>query len=227
MARYKRAPAVNFPTDLVFAAAQTAYRINKNQYVNVLPSPYETEMTFKDGKVPLYLNKTLMLNYVVDQSQITDEDRQLGTEARTHCQSIALKVLKEQKLSDFDQKMVELASADSIPDFNFGYIAYTPKMYAGVMARRQVEDVLYDCKNEYVADVGKKIKVTAKIIRATYSQKYNSYVMTGIDDQNRGLFFFRGTALEVGKTYTMSATVKRHADKYQTQLSFVRQPKEA
>ena len=227
MARYKRAPAVNFPTDVVFAAAAAAYRINGNQYVNALPSYDMPEMTFKDGKVPLYLNKTLMLNHAVNQSTITDEDRQLGGFCRVHCQALALKVLKEQALSEFDAKILALATADSITDRDFGLIACTPKLYMATQKRREIDDKMFDCKNEYVGKVGEKMSMTINVVKCIFSQKFQCHVVTATDDQNRALFFFRGPALEVGKSYKIGATIKRHADKFQTQLSYVRVAKTA
>jgi hypothetical protein len=193
--------------DMMFAAAQAAFRINDNEYVKVPLSP---------SGLP---NKTLALQFLGAPDTLTEDDIETGRQIRRYCQGLTLKLLKNNTLSQFEQSLLTVAEQDLINESNVALIAYSPVMYARYRAQQRINDQLEQCLREHLGTPGDKITSTVEVIRSVHSEKYGCYFITTITECNHNVFFSYKEALKLNQKYSIKGTVKSHRDAWSTQLT--------
>jgi len=195
------------PADMMFAAAQAAFRTNHEQYIKVPVSPVHLS------------NRTLVLQFLGAPDTLTEDDIETGHQIRRYCQGLTLKLLKNNTLSQFEQSLLTVAEQDLINESNVALIAYSPVMYARYRAQQRINDQLEQCLREYLGTPGDKITSTVEVIRSNYSEKYGCHFITTITECNHNVFFSYKEALTVQQKYSIKGTVKSHRDGWSTQLS--------
>ena len=219
MAKSKAAP-ITYLTEDVFAAACAADRINAGEYVSVSESS-------ADRTKPT--NKSLMLLLLKNSLEITEEDRAKANLVRTHYQALTFKILGGKRLTDFETKAMEVASAETISERDIGVIAYLPVGHRISMVTRTVDQRLRDCEAEYCGAINSKVSLSIEVVRKVYSQNYNCYFITGITKDNLAVSFAtsNGESFELNKSYNITAKIKAHYDDSVTKLNFVKLSKNA
>ena len=204
-----------YPTDLVFAAACAADRHNQGEYISMTDH-------YNASKKPT--NKSLMLNFLKDPLEITEQDFTKADLVIRNCQALSFKVLGGQRLSEFESKAMELASGETIRDRDIGVIAYLPILYTQSEKKRSTDQRLRDCEHSYCGPVDSKVTLSVEILSKIYSQNYNCHFLTGITNDNLAVSFAtsHGHDFELNNTYTISAKVKDHYDSWVTKLNFVK-----
>jgi hypothetical protein len=216
MPKYQK-PLLNYNADDVWAAACQAQRVN-GSYVKLSAL---TEAQLTDG---VRSNRELITSLMIDTTQITDEDREQGLRVRQYYQAYTFKILKGIKLGEFDNNAMLISNRDVINDnYDVAVIASLPSTYERGIKRDNAEQRIKFATGGFIGCEGDKVTLTIEVVRAMYSQKYNTYYVTGITQSDQAVFFAYNhiDRLEVGDTHTIKGTVKSHRDN-STQLSRVK-----
>jgi hypothetical protein len=154
-------------------------------------------------------------------------DYQAGQECQDWVRGdITFKAIRGQ-LTDFDLSVQKVLAVEENFDSNIDRLALAvvpclPASQARGVARQESDARLRQTVNEHVSTIGAKVNLTVEVLRANYSQNYNTWFVTAIDNQNRSVFFSYRGPLIAGSKYTISGTVKAHRDNNTTQLNRVR-----
>jgi hypothetical protein len=219
MARYT-APKISFSTADVFAAACAVQRIN-GEYLKEDKLVFDT-----DGHViatEKVANKRLVREVLegASQVQITESDREQGEAVRSYCRSLTFKILKGKILSEFEQRMVQIADKEVVDSFYDVAIASSlPASYERSKARINVESRIRDASG-FIGNIGDKVTLNIEVLRCFYSQNYNVYFVTGITEDNKSVFFSYREQVAIGTMMYVKGSVKAHRDG-STQLNRVK-----
>ena len=215
MAKRQR-PALNYPADLVWAAASAAYRVNGG---------YFKQPEFTDqGQITRPANRDLVRLYCVDTSLgfITDRDRDQGRKCRQDLLKQATMAALKNQATEWTLLTAEMAALDIInTDYEVSVITAMPKSHAQNLARETVDSRLAYCDSDPVGRIDERVEITGEVVRSNYSNQYNTHYVTVITDVNRQVFFAYRERIEPGANIKICGRVKRHADRA-TQLSRVK-----
>lgn len=221
--------------DLMVAAA-VAHRVNGGQYIKpgaVIAAPTESD-PYATIPHPLTPNKDIAAGVLAagaDSLQITVADRELAENITTHYRGLTFKVLTGAALSEFENSILRLITADEadvqLTTRDIGLAVCLPSMWVKDVARKSVDERLGDTHNEFLGTVGAKITVRATVARCVYSQQWNTYYVTAITDTNHAVFFAAKSNLAADTTVTVQAKVKAHrvderSRAHQTQLNYAK-----
>ena len=213
----KRAkPTLNYPADLVWAAACAAYRVNGGYF----KQPQVTA----DGKIVRPTNRELVRLYLADDSGqfVTAADRKQGTKCRLDLLKQATMSALRNRATEWDLLTAEMASLGTITsDYEVSVITAMPKSHAQNLTRENVDTRLAYCDSDPVGPVDQRVEVVGEVVRSNYSNQYNTHYVTVITDANRQVFFAYRERIEPGANIRICGRVKRHADRA-TQLSRVK-----
>jgi len=212
---YKRPEPVMVSTSTVFAAAAAAHRVNRGDYI-------KGNLITVDGEPPAFTsNRELVSSFLAEPDRILKEDTVLGESVRTHFKGLTFKMLGGKMLNEFEQKALQYASSETMDERGAAIVAALPSAYARDLKRRSVEDLIAECLPQYVGPVGSKVTVTGEVVRAFYSQQWNTWFVTVVTTDNLAVFFSFGQ-VEVGSKITVAGKVKAHRPGFQTQLNYVK-----
>jgi len=216
--RSVRAQPKMYDTDTVFAAAATAFRLCAGQYINAgTVSVNDQGETF-----PVISNRDFMVRALGDSSMITEEDRALASNIRTHYKGLMFKILAGKVLNEFDTKSLALANGDTISDRDLGTVAYLPIGYERATAKQSVDDRISDARGGHIGQIDDKISFAGEVLRQVYSQQWNCYFTTLITNQDQVIFYSQKTSAAVGSKVAGQGTVKAHHADGKTQLNRVK-----
>ncbi len=204
-----RQPQVTYPTDVVFAAASYADRINGGEYVK-----YSCE----DQKT----NRHLMDLALADQTLITQVDRDAGEAVRRFYHSLTFKILKGIRLSEFDNTAMLIANKEqSDGNYDVAVTAALPSCYRRAMLRDQANAKIDFARGGLIGKVGDKVKLTVEVVRCVFSQQYGVFFVTGVTAEDQPVFFAFKKQVSMGDMMSVQGTVKAHRDN-STQLNRVK-----
>ena len=209
-------PTLNYTADQVWAAACTAYRINRGY----LKHPEVTA----DGKIIRPSNRELVRLYLADDSGtfVTSADRKQGTKCRQDLLKQATMSVLRNRATEWDLLTAEMASLATITsDYEVSVITAMPKSHSQNLARENVDSRLAYCDSDPVGRIDERVEIVGEVVRSNYSTQYNTHYVTVITDANRQVFFAYRERLEPGANIRICGRVKRHADRA-TQLSRVK-----
>ena len=203
-----------YATELAVQAACAAQRINCG-YISV---------GFSFGPENRGSNKSLVIDLLKTPDVITDADREQAELVMTHFQSLLWKnTLSDRLMSDFDTTCMNIANSEEVAQNYLGQVAYMPSAYLRETEKRKIKDRLYECQQQYLDSVGKKVTTTIEIMTSVYSQKWGCYYYSAITKDNFNVRFSSGKSdFEPGQTYTVTAKVKEHCENHQTKLNYVK-----
>ena len=202
-----------YPTELAVQAACAAQRINYG-YISV-----DTIGPENRGS-----NKSLIIDLLKTPEVITDADREQAGLVMTHFQSLLWKnTLADRPMSDFDNTCMNIANSDEVQENYLGQVAYMPSAYLRETEKRKIKDRLYECQQQYLDSVGKKVTTTIEIVTSVWSKNYGCYYYSAITKDNFNVRFSSGKGdFKVGETYTVTGKVKEHCENHQTKLNYVK-----
>ena len=217
MTKVSTKPKLNYPADLVWAAACAAYRINGGYN--------KTPIIDDDGKKILSLsNKDLVKEYLLDESHkmITPADYEQGQECRRQLVNNVTMAALTNKITEWGLLTARVAELETIDNYyDVSVIAAMPKSHEQNLKRESTTARLARCKDGYVADVGVKVELSGEVVKSSYSANYNTWFVTAITQDNLAVFFSYRENLKPTTHINFRGTVKRHAD-HSTQLNRVK-----
>lgn len=216
--RHARHQPVMYDTSTVFAAAFAAFRALGNQYVKA------GSYRFDDNgvTVPVQSNRDMMVALLMDQSKITDFDREMGENIRTHYKGLMFKILGGKVLNEFDLKALALANGETVSERDLGTVAYLPAGYERATVRQSVDERIADARGGHIGQVGDKVAFKGEVVRTVFSQQWMCYFVTMITDNDQIVFFSNKSGPEVGTKLTAQGTVKAHHNDGKTQFNRVK-----
>lgn len=209
-------PTLNYTADQVWAAACTAYRINRGY----LKHPEVTA----DGKIIRPSNRELVQLYLADDSGtfVTSADRKQGTKCRQDLLKQATMSALRNRATEWDLLTAEMASLDTITsDYEVSVITAMPKSHSQNLARENVDSRLAYCESDPLGRASEMVTVQGEVVRCNYSAKWTTFYVTMITDSNHQVFFAYRESLEPEQQIKIRGRIKRHADRA-TQLSRVK-----
>jgi hypothetical protein len=167
-------------------------------------------------------NKEIVQSALEDTSQIPLEDINTGRLAHNFVsQRCMLKILKG-RASEFDSA---LAKAVEIENFTRGDIYEIALISSQIESYRQgMKDVqLQEQTDRSLGHLGNekdRVTATVEVYKVIWSEKYNTYYITGLTDTKQAVMFNYKQRLHEGKTYTIQGKVKAQRTEF-TQLNRV------
>ena len=211
----KAKPAgVKHSVDNVWGAAVAAQRIN-GEYLK------EEKRTFDmvTGEVVdrKLRNRDIMADILANPAVLTVEDIAQGQECRKFLQNdITFRALKG-KLTEFDSSVSKVIAVEQEFDtakhkLELAVVACLPASHARALERQATQERVRQTTGQYVGNVGTKVRLDVEIVKANYSQQWNTWYATAITKDNHAVFFAYRQQLGTGVHYTILGTVKAHRD---------------
>jgi len=214
MARYQKI-VLNHNADDVWSAAVAAQRIN-GSYVKL------AMISESDPSLTKLSNRMLVERLLVDQSGITDEDREQGKKVRAFYQGYTFKILKGTRLSEFDNTAMLIANRDVIEStYDIAVIASLPSCYERSVVRQTADQRVNFATGGFIGKLNDKVSVSIEVLKSIYSQKWMTHYVTGITSDDQVVFFAYKSELPIGKMFDIYGTVKAQRDTT-TQLNRVK-----
>ena len=183
-----KAPAFSYDADQVWGAAVIAFRANKG-YVKALASGIEAHKT----------NRQIIEEYLQSGTPILEVDIEEGKKIRQYFKALTFKVIEGKQLTPFLQSAMQIADLDAITNnLGIGTIASLPATYAKMTDRDDVDRKIKWARGGFVGVVGDKTTQTVEVVKQMWSQKWNTYYITGINDKDQVLFFAYKNNIEIG-----------------------------
>ena len=202
---------VDFSADDVWAASWQAYVANNNQYVKIAD--------LSNGEKT---NRTIVESLLADTSQITTESYEAGAVMRRYFKGLTFKLIEGKSLSSFMQSAFDTACKDRVSaGFELAVVISLPATYEKNTARDDIDRRVNFARGGYLGTIGDKVNVEFEVVKRLWSQKWNTWYITGITDQDQVLFFAYKKEIELGSRVKAIGTVKGTRDK-STQLNRVK-----
>ena len=203
---------LNFKADDVWAAAWQAYVTNGKQYVKAITS---------DSKVNK-VNRVIVEELLADTTQITQESRDASEAMRRYFMGLTFKMIEGRKLSDFMQSAYDSACKNTITTkLELAIIASLPATYEKSAKRDDVDRRINFAQGGYVGTIGDKVTLNIEVLKQLWSEKWNTWYLTGITGEDQVVFFACKEKFDIGTHLTVAGTVKGTRDN-STQLSRVK-----
>ena len=214
MPKYQKPAPLNIDADKVWGAACQAQRVN-GAYVKFVLS----ESDLQTNKIS---NRQIVENLLVDPTQITEEDMEQGRKVRAFYQGFTFKILKGIKLNEFDNTAMLLANREMVDSkYDIAVIASLPSCYERGVKRQTVDQRINFARGGFIGKVGNKVSANVEVVKSVYSQKWNTFYITGITSDEQVVFFAYKQELQIGQQRDIYGTVKAHRDNI-TQLNRVK-----
>lgn len=205
-----RVRKVTFNTDEVFAAACAAQRIN-GQYI-------KATVTGSSQKT----NRLIVEELLQDPTQITVDDRIQGESMRKYFKGLTFKVLEGKSLTEFVKNAMEFATNDMITStYQLAVVVSLPQSYEKSSKRDDVERRIRFAQGGFVGNLSDKVTLNIEVVKQLWSNKYNTWYLTGITTEDQVVFFAHKTQYDIGTMLTIQGVVKGQRDT-STQLSRVK-----
>lgn len=205
-----RVTKIGYTTDDVFAASCAAQRIN-GSYIKAI-APGISQKT----------NRQIVEELLKDTTQITDNDRLEGECVRKYFKGLTFKVIEGKALSDFAKNALEFATNDMVTStYQLAVIVSLPQSYEKSSKRDNVDRRLQWARGGFVGNLTEKVTLNIEVVKQLWSQKWNTWYITGITTEDQAVFFAHKTQYDVGTMLTIQGVVKGQRDN-STQLSRVK-----
>lgn len=210
------------------------------RYNNCYQKDSET-LYSEDGKAMGYKhsNKILML-WTLDQErragadpqylppiiQTDERDRLMTEDIRTFYRRLMFSVLAQPD-NQFLQEILSLLNKETMNENKLGFIACLPSVYERDRKRNDINKVVRDCDNSYLATKDSKIvDLKASIIDCTRSKNFDAYNVLAIID-NKLVSWFSKFPIKQNEVDVVSAKVKDNGQNFfskkaETRLNYVK-----
>lgn len=212
---------ITAPADVIWAAAAYADRMNGGEYRKE-PEYALTETNTYTRNIVRHANRHWMWQAIESRTLITEQDRDVGQQARDWVRKRLVMQGLRGNMTEFDQA---LSRAVEMDEFLTGADRYEIALITSqIRAWREgtrMEAVMDDVDRRPVAAVGEKVQVRCQVIKSVFSTNYNVYFVTAKTDANQMVFFSYREDLAVGRAIEIKGHVKAHRPDA-TQLNRVR-----
>lgn len=203
-------PTFSYESDKVWGAAVVAFRANKG-YVKALAPGLNTKT-----------NRQIVDELLKDNVPLLDTDIEEGKKIRQYFKALTFKVIEGKTLTPFLTNAMQIAEKDFITDsLGVGTIASLPATYNKMTSRDEVDRRINWARGGFIGSIGNKTTEKIEIIKKLWSNNYNTWYFTGINDKDQVLFFAHKGDFEIGTYVTIEGKVKSHREN-STQLSHVK-----
>lgn len=203
-------PTFSYDSDKVWGAAVVAFRANKG-YVKALAPGLNTKT-----------NRQIVDELLKDNVPLLDADIEEGKKIRQYFKALTFKVIEGKGLTPFLTNAMQIAEKDFITDsLGVGTIASLPATYNKMTSRDEVDRRINWARGGFIGSIGDKTTEKIEIIKKLWSNNYNTWYFTGINDKDQVLFFAHKGDFEIGTYVTIEGKVKSHREN-STQLSHVK-----
>lgn len=209
-----RAPKVemNYKAEDVWAAAWQAYITNGKQYIKAIMPDVPNHKT----------NRMIVEELLADTTQITQESRDMGETMQRYFLGLTFKLIEGKTLSPFLQGAYDAATKHTITSkLDLAIIASLPATYEKSAKRDDVNRRINFARGGYVGTIGDKVSLNIEVIKSLWSQKWNTWYLTGITGEDQVVFFACKESFDIGTHLTITGTVKGTRDN-STQLNRVK-----
>jgi hypothetical protein len=205
----------------VWAAAAYSHRINQGEYLREPEYQVNAEGQGTEGIVRRP-NRMIISEALMDQSQITDADRELGARAQDwHSKNLMMRALKG-TLSEFDQALQRALTVEAFSLHRHRTdIAVISSQIRAYEQGVQMQEVMEGILREPLADIGAKVDANVTVVKSVYSQNYGVWFITAVTESRHAVFFSYRDRWPNGERLRVRGTVKAHRD-LSTQLNRVR-----
>lgn len=204
-------PSFSYDADKVWGASVVAFRTN-NGYVKALAPGVPAHKT----------NRQIVEDILSNDTPIDIADIEEGRKIRQYFKGLTFKVIEGKTLNEFLKNAMEIADKEQITDnLGVGTICSLPATYNKMASRDDVNRRINWATGGNLGVVGDKTKQTIEIVKQIWSQKWNTYYLTGINSEDQVLFFAYKNNIEIGDCVTIEGKIKSHRDN-STQLSHVK-----
>jgi hypothetical protein len=130
--------------------------------------------------------------------------------------------LQGKQLSDFNNTAMVIANRDVITStYDVAVIVSLPATHEKSIRRDEIDRRINFARGGYIGVVGDKVTTEIEVVKQIWSQNWNNYYITGINDNDQVLFFAYKTNIEIGDRVKIQGTVKAHCGN-STQLNRVK-----
>lgn len=209
-----RVPKVSMqiPSEDLWAASWQAYIANSKQYIKAIMPDNADHKT----------NKMIVQELLADPTQITQESREQGEAMRRYFMGLTFKMIEGRTLSPFMQGAYDAACKNTITsNFDFGVIVSLPSTYEKATNRDNVDRRIRFAQGGYLGTIGDKVTCEIEVLKRLWSEKWNTWYITGITDTDQVLFFAYKNNIDIGVRVKIAGTVKGTRDN-STQLNRVK-----
>lgn len=211
-----------FATADVWAAACAAQRIN-GEYLKEGRNTYGEQGEVLSTKLR---NRDVMLQFLHNPDRMLVEDVEAGEQCQNFLRNdLTFRALKGQ-LTDFDQATSKVLAVEDrfFPQkhsYELAVIACLPASRLRSMARQEQQARIKMARGGAFGSVGDKVAMAVEVVSASYSQNFNIYWITAVNDSDQPVFFSYRNSLTAGDRFSITGTVKVHRDN-KTQLNRVK-----
>jgi hypothetical protein len=175
-----------------------------------------------DPSVNQQSNRQIVNSLLADPFTITDEDREQGLKVRAFFQAFTFKILQGKALSEFNNTAMLIANRDVITsDYDVAVITSLPSSYVRGVKQQTVEQRISFARGGYLGVVGQKATLNIELLKQIWSNKWNTWFLTGITDEDQVVFFAHKNQYDIGTHLTIQGVIKGHRDN-STQLNRVK-----
>lgn len=209
----KPVESTSYVADDVWAASCAAFRIN-GSYVKIA-----VDSDVPDQKT----NRRIVDELLSDPTKITAEDREQGEIVRRYYKAMTFKLIEGTTLSQFAREAMYIADKDTITsNYDLAVIVSLPASHVKSLKRDTIENRIKWARGGYVGVVGGKIELNIEVLKALWSQNWNTWYVTGITPDDQVVFFSFKKQKQVGDTMRITGKVKSQRET-STQLSHVKE----
>lgn len=208
-----RAPKVtmNYSSEDVWAAAWQAFMTNGKQYVKAI-APGLNQKT----------NRTIVEELLTDTTKITQESRDQGLIVQRYFHGLTFKLVEGKSLTPFLQGAYDASCKNTITNkLDLAIIASLPATYEKMSKRDSMDRRVRWANGGTVGEVGEKVTLNIEVLKSVWSQKWNTWYITGVTLEDQAVFFACKENFDVGTHLTITGNVKGIRDN-STQLNRVK-----
>ena len=115
-----------------------------------------------------------------------------------------------------------IANRDAINStYDIAVIASLPATYNKSTKRDDVDRRINFARGGFVGVPGDKVTLNIEVLKQLWSEKFGTWYLTGITDEDQVVFFAHKTKYDIGTHLTITGGVKSHRDN-STQLTRVK-----
>lgn len=203
---YKPRVVINYPTEQAFAAAVLAYDTGAS---DATPGIYDAS------------NKTRAAEYLESKVEFSETVLARAQEVMQYYQGLSFSILAGKKLSPLNQKLMNLASGDTVTNLDIGAISFAPQGYKIGKSRIDLEDRIRYAAGGLLGTPGDKFVGTVEVLRCVFSANYGVYFVTAATQADNIIYFAVKREVSQGSKIAIRGSIKAHKEK-QTQLNRVK-----
>lgn len=210
--RRPEAPKPNYKADDVWAAACQAQRIN-GTYVKTAVIDAQNLKT----------NRKIVEELLADVSGITQESREKAEIIRRYFKAVTFKIIEGLTISEYMRNAMMIAEKDTITTtYDLATIVSLPASYEKASKRDEQENRVKWARGGYVGVMSEHVDLKIEVVKKLWSEKWNTWYITGITDEDQVVFFAFKKQKEIGDIMNITGKVKSQRET-STQLSHVKE----